>query len=116
MMRVHRPWTRGLHWLLPFVLLAAQGLGLAHRIAHASAAPASAPRHAEGVASDWFDAHAAGGAECRLLDQAFGADGLHGGTPACAPVRPLDVTEEPRDAAAKAARYDAALARGPPRR
>jgi hypothetical protein len=113
-------------WLLAALLLAAQALGLAHRVAHAPGLPAAASAQATVLASADVHAHAdadaaahapheAGSADCRLIDQLAHADALCGsaslppallsattlGTLADLPVLPLG----------SAAAY---LARGPP--
>lgn len=74
-------------WLLAVLLLAAQALGLAHRVAHAPGLahqtghpPAAAhavqasAAHADGHASG----HEAGSPDCRLIDQLAHADALCG--------------------------------------
>lgn len=53
-------------WLLAGLLLAAQALGLAHRVAHAGGAGAAAVAVS---AKAFADGHEAGSAECRLVDQ-----------------------------------------------
>ena len=68
---------RGAAWLaLALALLLAQALGHWHRVAHALPLPqAPAHGHADHHAHP-FDDHAAGDAECRLLDSLSQADGL----------------------------------------
>lgn len=74
-------------WLLAALLLVAQGLGLAHRVAHApglghggatlAAVSTSAKGHADGQAkASWAAGHEADSAECRLIDQLAHGDGL----------------------------------------
>lgn len=87
-------------WLLAVLLLAAQALGLAHRVAHAPGLPAAVSAQAAAFAAAHVHAHAdvnadaasaaaatasahgqheAGGADCRLIDQLAHADALCGG-------------------------------------
>jgi hypothetical protein len=80
--------------MLAALLLAAQGLGLAHRALHGGSAQGQ-------VASAWLDEHEAGSADCRLIDQLGHAD-LAVGTQALAPCLPTA-------AAAPAARVGAVL-------
>lgn len=82
-MSQHRAWW----WFAAFALLAAQTLGLAHRVVHADAA---APTHAHGHSHhDHDDGHGASGedafalftdhedaSDCRLYDQLSHADVL----------------------------------------
>ena len=82
-------------WLLAALLLAAQALGLAHRVAHAPGLPgpvvahamafsAAGPHaHSHGRADDHAHAHAhheAGSPDCQLIDQLAHADALCGST------------------------------------
>ena len=128
-------------WLLALSLLAAQALGLAHRLAHGplQAFPIAAA-HQASQASDanavhrlsatqrdsanqgrqdplgLFDQHEAGGTECRLLDHAAQVEALLvAALPALPPRRPAQVP-----AAAGTLRATgpacAYLARGPPAR
>lgn len=104
-----------------FAFVFAQVLGLAHGtlhapgletlVAQAAAAPHDDHGHEHAHGHGLFDGHAAGDAECRLLDQAGHADGLrlatfalppHGAAqaPAAVPARPA----EPAFVAAYAAR------------
>ena len=116
---------RVLHvWWLAALLLAAQALGLAHRVAHATGLPSAVAVQAAALAIGSADApahgdagagHEAGSADCRLIDQLAHADALCGsgysppalprtsasGTLASFPALPLG----------SAAAY---LARGPP--
>ena len=125
-------------WLLALSLLAAQALGLAHRVAHgplqafslAAAHQASQASHAHAVHrrpatqrdsanqghQGPFDQHEAGGTECRLLDQAAQVEALLvAALPALPPRRPAQVPAAARTlrAAGPACAY---LARGPPAR
>jgi hypothetical protein len=91
----HLPGSRPmLAWLMAALLLVAQGLGLAHRVAHApglgqAVAGVAAPGHAQGrdqahahahahahATTRWADGHEADTAECRLIDELAHADGL----------------------------------------
>lgn len=64
-----RRWMRPLHaLLLAALLLAAQGVGLAHHVAHGQGGPATAH------ATPWLDGHDDGSAGCRLIDQLGHAD------------------------------------------
>ncbi len=95
-----QPALRAWHaWLLAALLLAAQALGLAHRIEHApgsaaglraawalgsvglAAAANAAPAPVDGAsqAGQGLDGHQAGDAQCRLVDQLGHADVLCGG-------------------------------------
>lgn len=75
-----RRWRLPLHaWLLASLLLLAQGLGLAHGMAHGLELGSQHPvvvAHAHDSA--WDHDHEAGSAECRLVDQLGHADGLSG--------------------------------------
>ncbi len=53
--------------VLAALLLAAQGLGLAHRALHGGGTQGQ-------VTSAWLDQHEAGSADCRLIDQLGHAD------------------------------------------
>ena len=92
-------------WLLAAVLLFAQGLAIAHSLAHAP-----------GVAQAWSDDHEAGGDQCRLIDQLAHADVLCTGATSepALPTTAGVVVALPRKApaVAMAAGY---LARAPPR-
>jgi hypothetical protein len=97
-------------WLLAGLLLAAQALGLAHRVAHGGGS-------ATVVSATSFTAnHEAGSADCRLVDQLTQADLLCASPPAGAPTLPAYVERTlftlPAWAAQPAAAY---LARAPPR-
>lgn len=61
-----RPWLVA---VLLCVLLAAQGLGHLHRIAHGGHSQSLSPSHASTEHDEAGWGHAADGAECRLLDQ-----------------------------------------------
>ncbi len=103
-------------WLLALLLLAAQALGLAHRIQHAPG-PGAAPAAAAVAAApaSWADGHDAGGAECRLIDQLAHADGLCDATWAAAPVPPATEAHEAAPTVApRAGSASAYLARAPP--
>jgi hypothetical protein len=65
--------TRWLAWLCLAVLLAAQGLGQIHRLAHASAA-ADAAWTASHDDHDW--GHHQGSLDCQVLDHLGQADGV----------------------------------------
>ena len=65
-------------WLLAGLLLAAQALGLAHRVAHGGGAGTAPAVSAKAFA----DGHEAGSAECRLIDQLAQGDLLCGDAPA----------------------------------
>lgn len=112
-----RRWMRPLHaLLLAALLLAAQGLGLAHHVAHGQSGPATAH------AGPWLDGHDEGSADCRLIDQLGHADLAFGAlaalpqaaaatpTPAgcsrsaqpLAPARPYQARAPPQEAAARA--------------
>ena len=76
-----RPATRlaWLAWLCLALLLASQGLGQVHRIAHAHASGAAwhqiqAQASASDSPDDW--GHASGSADCQLYDQLGHVDGL----------------------------------------
>ena len=105
-------------WWLVVLLLAAQALGLAHRVAHAPGLPGGALAQAAAAAFVAVPAHAsheAGSAECRLIDQLAHADALCGsvGLPP-APLRTADTGQavnRPAQPVGSAAAY---LARGPP--
>ena len=87
--RSHPRRLQPLHaWLLAALLLAAQALGLAHRVAHAPGLPAAPAQatvfavadvhaHADAEASAHAQ-HEAGSADCRLIDQLAHADALCG--------------------------------------
>lgn len=107
--------SRPLHaWLLAALLLAAQALGLAHHIRHAPGLGAAATTVAA-APPDWADGHAAGSAECRLVDQLAHADGLCDATWAAAPAAPASpapaAVPTPAPRAGSAAAY---RARAPP--
>ncbi|MBI5722163.1 MAG: hypothetical protein HZC37_31195 [Burkholderiales bacterium] len=102
--------------LLTLALLAAQVLGLAHRVAHGlpQAVLVGTVVQAEGRGPALFDAHEQGGVECRLLDQAAHADALTAAPPPALPPRvpaPLPLAAGVCLAAGAAHAY---LARGPP--
>lgn len=125
----HRPCRlQPLHaWLLAALLLAAQALGLAHRVAHAPglpaavvvqaaqtsqtsqtavAAPADAPADAQ---------HEAGSADCRLIDQLAHADALCGSASLLpAPLRAVALSTVAAVPALPRGSAAAYLARGPP--
>jgi len=119
-MRARRPLFA---FLLVLALLAAQGLGLAHRVAHgapllaggpggAGAAVASLPD--DGRALGFDSPHEPGTAECRLVDQTAHADALPVAALPALPPRvpaPLPVRLDAQDGEA---RTQAPLARGPP--
>jgi hypothetical protein len=102
-------------------LLLAQGLGLAHRIAHPSVSALEQARHAHehehdhGALSAAFDAqHDEGSAECRLLEQLAHAHGLLVAAlhwAAVAPVQPAPHDASAALTARSALRYQA---RAPP--
>jgi hypothetical protein len=112
-----RRWMRPLHaLLLAALLLAAQGLGLAHHVAHAQGGLATAH------AGPWLDGHDDGSADCRLVDQLGHADLAFGALAALppatvstappavcsrsaqplAPARPYQARAPPQDDAARA--------------
>jgi hypothetical protein len=92
-------------WLLAAVLLLAQGVGMAHRFAHAPSA-----------GDGWSQDHEAGGAECRLIDQLAHADALCGGNAPVPGLVRVSATASARPAGALAIAAPAAyLARAPPR-
>jgi hypothetical protein len=106
-----RPPTVLQAWLLAALLLAAQALGLAHRVGHAPGLGKAAVASAAGWSAD----HKAGSGDCRLVDQLAHADAL------CGPLLPATVAAPahaaPQDVAqadGPAAAHRAALARGPP--
>jgi hypothetical protein len=126
-----RPWLGGLStawrrprwlaWGLVLALLAAQTIGLAHRVAHGDEGRAAVlagdhgPHDAAEADGGLFDDHTAGGNECRLLDQAAHADAL---VAAAAPPPLIEAAALPRvaaTAAPRARRVVAYQARGPPR-
>ncbi len=74
-------------WLLAMLLLGAQALGLAHRVAHGLGGSVAAVQKA------WSGDHEAGGAECRLVDQLAHADALSS-NPAPAAAVPAALTAE----------------------
>jgi hypothetical protein len=77
-----RRWMQPLHALvLAALLLAAQGLGLAHHVVHGHGG-------ASAHATVWLDGHGDGSADCRLIDQLGHAD-LAFGTPATPPGAPV---------------------------
>lgn len=113
-------------WLLAALLLVAQGLGLAHRVAHApglgqAGVSASARAHFHGHAqagapAAWADGHEADTADCRLIDQLAHADGLSAADGATAPAPQSSVVAAAACAAAPSAGSASAyLARAPPR-
>jgi hypothetical protein len=132
-----RPARRGLHAaLLALALLAAQALGLAHRVAHglpqmpqmpgsaSSAALASAAIAATAARAPTtdtaeaptalFSAHDPGGIECRLLDQVAHADALAASAwPALPPRVPVPLPVVAGEILAGVGVH-AYLARGPP--
>ena len=73
-------------WLLAVLLLAAQAVGLAHRISHApqtgavlfraAAQQLTDPAHDHNHHHEPADGHQAGSADCRLIDQLAHADAL----------------------------------------
>ena len=76
-----RRWMRPLHALVfAALLLAAQGLGLAHHAVHGHGGSAAQ--------AAWLDGHEDGSADCRLIDQLGHAD-LAFGAPASLPGVPL---------------------------
>lgn len=104
--------------LLTLALLAAQALGLSHRVAHGlpHAVLSGVVAPAEGQGPALFDAHESGGVECRLLDQATHADALTAAPSPALPPRvpaPLPVGAGAYPAVRAAHAY---LARGPPAR
>jgi hypothetical protein len=116
-------------WLLAGVLVVAQAVGLAHRVAHGPAfASGHVQSHVHGEdcdaehagkaalahASPFDHQHEPGSAECRLLDQATQADSLVAAwLPAQVPLAPLPC---PRGGADRLVAFEATayLARGPP--
>jgi len=97
-------------WLLAGLLLAAQALGLAHRVAHGGGSASVVS------ASSFAGHHEAGSADCRLVDQLTQADLLCAGLPASAPTLPAFVERSVFTLPAWAPRAAAAyLARAPPR-
>lgn len=102
-------------------LVFAQVLGLAHGTLHAAGSgPAHAASGAPAVGADphghgLFEGHAAGDAECRLLDQLGHADGLAWAAPALAPqgTAPRVAAAPPRSA--EPVFFAAYAARAPPR-
>jgi hypothetical protein len=60
MLPARRTWP----WLLAFALVAAQALGLAHRVVHAQ----HGHGHEPGGIASLFDGHDSGSTECRLFD------------------------------------------------
>ncbi len=121
----------GLHAaLLALALLAAQALGLAHRVAHglpqvpgggAAGMAAMAPVAAKAAAIDTeealaelFSAHDPGGAECRLLDQAAHADVLAAAAWPALPPRVPTALPPVADTILAGVGVHAYLARGPP--
>lgn len=71
-----RRWMQPLQALvLAALLLAAQGLGLAHHAVHGHGGEAA-------HAAAWLDGHDDGSADCRLIDQLGHADLAFGATPA----------------------------------
>lgn len=102
--------TRLQAWLLAGLLLAAQALGLAHRVAHGGGTTTVAS------ASSFAGDHEAGSASCRLVDQLTQGDLLCAGLPASAPPLPAFVERSVFTLPAWAPRPAAAyLARAPPR-
>jgi hypothetical protein len=96
-------------WLLAGLLLAAQALGLAHRVAHGGGS-------ATVVSATGFESHEAGSADCRLVDQLTQADLLCASPPAGAPTLPAFVERTVFTPSAWAPQPAAAyLARAPPR-
>ncbi len=101
------PWQA---WLLAVLLLAAQGAGLAHRVAHGLAVSEHAAQQ------DFHAGHDEGSAECRLVDQLTHADALCAGEPATPPAFAAAVAMPVRLAGRLAEGASAAyLARAPPR-
>lgn len=103
--------TRVQAWLLAGLLLAAQALGLAHRVAHGGGAATPAVS-----AKAFVDGHEAGSAECRLVDQLAQGDLLCGSAAAL----PLPLFARSTPPAAAPASLPARLAgayqaRAPPR-
>lgn len=101
-------------------LVFAQALGLAHRTLHAPAldspvASAAAAPHGDDHGHGLFDGHAAGDAECRLLDQAGHADGLLLAAPALPPHGPAPAPAAVPVRSAAPAFVAAYAARAPPR-
>lgn len=123
----------GQAWLLALLLLVAQGLGLAHRVAHApglvhagAAVPAFAAGHGQGPDRCESHGHARASAlaaagheadtpECRLIDQLAHADGLCTAAWAAAPAPQASGMHDTAPAAApRAGSASAYLARAPP--
>ena len=99
-------------WWLVLLLLAAQALGLAHRVAHAPGLPGGALAH---VAAAAHASHEAGSAECRLVDQLAHADALCGSMVLPpAPLRTADTGHAVARPALTVGSAAAYLARGPP--
>lgn len=104
-----RPPMRWLAWLCLALLLAAQGVGQVHRIAHGLPAALQA---ADDGRHHW--GHASGSLDCQVLDQLGHVDGLPcvvalpAGLPAASPV--ADLVPPPAALGARWARH----ARGPP--
>lgn len=99
-------------WLLAGLLLAAQALGFAHRVAHGGGSATPAVSAVKAFAGG----HEAGSAECRLIDQLAQGDLLCGAAPAL-PL-PLFVQAAPPAAAPAslpALAAGAYQARAPPR-
>jgi len=103
--------------LLALALLAAQGLGLAHRVAHGPLASSLVAAEDDGAhfGGDHFGgAHERGSAECRLVDQTAQGDALPvAALPALPPRVPAPLPAR-LDAQRGEALALAPLARGPP--
>jgi len=99
-------------WLLAGLLLAAQALGLAHRVAHGGGAGAVTVSATQAFAGD----HEAGSAECRLVDQLAQGDLLCGDAPLLALPLVVQAALPPAPAQSLPATPAAAYqARAPPR-
>ncbi len=99
-------------WLLAGLLLAAQALGLAHRVAHGGGAGSPTAVSAKTFAGH----HEAGSAECRLVDQLAQGDLLCGSAPALALPLLVQAAVPPAHAAPLPAEPAGAYqARAPPR-
>ena len=99
-------------WGLAAALLLAQALGLAHRAWHAPGLHAAA---ATAAAQADFTGHAAGDADCRLVDALAAADALPGAGTAVPPALPAAPPRVARVIAGVEVRTCAPyLARAPP--
>jgi hypothetical protein len=98
-------------FVLVALLLAAQGLGLAHHVLHGQSGQGG---HAQ--AAVWLDGHDDGSADCRLIDQlghadlALGTQALPPGLPTCSSAPAVRA-----DRVLRAAPAPAYQARAPPR-